>query len=147
MSKPSLALLLLWALLGLAHTGMAMIRHHGWSPDRGPGSDWTVGLPDNVHAPEVMAIRRLLDEAGGLPGATILVPAPADTLERGLYLRFQLGFLEYPTPVGVEAAPAGWPPPGEDPRRDGPTILAPELAAPPGWGAPEGEVGGFRLYR
>lgn len=95
------SLLLLWAALGVVHTGFAMARRNGWALERSDAARRTLGLPDEARAPLVAGVRAALAGASE-PGPRVVavLPASADTFDV-IYLRYQLAHLEYPLRVAV----------------------------------------------
>lgn len=103
---------LVWAVLGLGHTGMAMVRREVLALRQSPAAARTLGLPDEDLAPLVARVRSTLQAAGDPRSRLVVVlPAETDTLAV-IYLRYQLAHLEYPVRVAVlrNAPGAGIPP-------------------------------------
>lgn len=104
LERAATGLLLLWIVLGGAHTVIVMARPQGVRAVKPAGAERTIGLTDATTGSQVTALAEALElvEADPRSPALVVLPAGTDPWHQR-YVRYQLNHIAYPRPVDVVA--------------------------------------------
>src|SRR5690606_22635167 len=100
LERAATGLLLLWIVLGGAHTAIVMARPQGVRAVKPAGAERTIGLTDATTGSQVTALAEALELVEADPRSPALVVLPTGTEPwHQTYVRYQLNHIVYPRPV------------------------------------------------